>query len=91
MSHYYHNKTANVEPPVFEVNQAPSDTVSKLRFNQDPQKCLLFASSWDNSLSCWEIQSMYNNNQAQVQSVPKAQQKFSDRYFDELGPFFFLF
>ena len=49
-----------------EVASAPTDTISCLRFS--PSANFLIASSWDNSIRCWEIQ-------ANGTSVPKAEQK----------------
>jgi len=49
-----------------EVASPPTDTISCLRFS--PSANFLIASSWDNSIRCWEIQ-------ANGTSVPKAEQK----------------
>jgi len=49
------------------IDSSPSETVSCMRFNPKQQNMLL-ASSWDKTVSCWEVQ---QNGMA----VPKAQQK----------------
>jgi len=48
-----------------EVSQAPSDTITALRFS--PNANFLIGSSWDNKIRCWEIQ-------ANGTTVPKAEQ-----------------
>lgn len=54
-----------------EVVSPPEDSISSLAFSPAslPQNYLI-AGSWDNKISCWEIQQMGN----MFQSVPKAQQ-----------------
>jgi mRNA export factor len=62
-----------------EVVSPPEDTVSSLAFSPAtlPQNYLI-AGSWDNKISCWEIQMMGSN----FQSVPKAQQSHSGPVLD---------
>lgn len=62
-----------------EVVSPPDDTISSLSFSPAtlPQNYLI-AGSWDNKISCWEIQMMGNN----FQSIPKAQQSHSGPVLD---------
>ena len=57
----------------FEVSQPGDDTISSLHFS--PKANFLIASSWDNSIRCWEIQGT-------GQTVAKAMQSHTKPILD---------
>lgn len=71
---FNNNKTTDYALP-----QPPEDSVSGLEFSPiSIQQNYLVSGSWDNKVSCWEVQQMGNT----FQSIPKAQTSHNEPVLD---------